>query len=72
MHHWLPIVIARVLSIIQASTMRERYYQARERIEILETALEDIERISASRSELSERHRLITGIIRNTQRKSNI
>ena len=52
--------------------MRERYYQARERIEILETALEDIERISASRSELSERHRLITGIIRNTQRKSNI
>jgi hypothetical protein len=42
--------------------MRERYYLQQQRIEILETALEDILRISASRVEQSDRHRLIKGI----------
>lgn len=67
MHSWLPIVLTRILSIVQASTLRDRYYTAVQRIEILETALEDIERISQSRVDVSQRHRLITGIIRNTQ-----
>lgn len=42
--------------------MRERYYLQQQRIEILETALDDILRISASRVDVSERHKLIKGI----------
>ena len=66
MHSWLPIVITRVLSILQASTLRDRYYLAQQRIQILETALEDIERIAQSSVPMSQRHRLIQGIVRNT------
>ena len=67
-HTWLPVIIAKILSILQASSLRDRYYTAQQRIEILETALEDIERISKSRVDVSERHRLITGIISNTKK----
>ena len=69
LHEFLPTLISRLLSILQASSLRERYYQQQERIEILETALDDIKRISASRTDISERHRLIVGIVENTQRK---
>jgi hypothetical protein len=61
-HIWLVKLLAGLVSIFQASTLRDRYYTALNRIEILETALEDIERISASRVDSSERHRLIKGI----------
>jgi hypothetical protein len=67
LHTWLPILLSKCLSIVQASTLRERYYTALERIEILETALDDINRISQSRVAISERHRLIHGIIQNTR-----
>ena len=61
-HIWLSKLIAGLISIFQASTLRDRYYSALNRIEILETALDDIARISESRVDSSERHRLITGI----------
>lgn len=61
-HIWLTKLIAGLVSIFQASTLRDRYYTALNRIEILETAIEDIERISESRVDSSERHRLIKGI----------
>ena len=61
-HIWLVKILAGLVSIFQASTLRDRYYTAQQRIEILETALDDIERISASRVDSSERHRLIAGI----------
>jgi hypothetical protein len=61
-HIWLSKLIAGLISIFQASTLRDRYYSALNRIEILETALDDIARISESRVNNSERHRLITGI----------
>lgn len=66
MHTWLPILLVRLLSILQASTLREQYYQSQERVQILEVALEDIQRISQSSVDISERHRLIQGIVRNT------
>jgi hypothetical protein len=47
--------------------MRERYYLQQQRIEILETALDDILRISASRVDVSERHKLIKGICDRTR-----
>ena len=67
-HIWLTKLIAGLISIVQASTLRDRYYQALNRIEILETALEDIRRISASRVKSSERHRLIKGICEMSKR----
>ena len=64
----LPRILTALISIFQASTLRDRYYTLEQRVEILETALEDIERISASRVESSTRHKLIAGICRNTRR----
>ena len=42
--------------------MRERYYLQQQRVEILETALQDILRISVSHVDASERSRLIQAI----------
>jgi nicotinic acid mononucleotide adenylyltransferase len=61
-HIWLVKLLTALISIFQASTLRDRLYTANNRIEILELAIEDIERISASRVDSSERHRLIAGI----------
>ena len=61
-HIWLSKLIAGLISVLQASSLRDRYYSALSRIEILETAIDDIKRISESRVDSSERHRLIKGI----------
>lgn len=36
------------MSLLQASSLRERYYTAVNRLETLEVAIEDIERINAN------------------------
>ena len=61
-HIYLVKLITALISIIQASTLRERYYMLEQRCEILETAIDDIARISSSTVDVSERHRLIKGI----------
>ena len=61
-HIWLVKLLAGLVSLFQAATLRDRLYTALNRVEILETALDDIARISASRVESSERHRLIKNI----------
>ena len=61
-HVWLVKLITALISIFQASTLRDRYYLAQERITILETAIDDILRISASTVDSSERIKLIKGI----------
>ena len=58
-----------LISLFQATSLRERYYLALNRIEILETAIDDIERISSSRVDSSERHRLINNICDRTKPK---
>jgi hypothetical protein len=45
-HSILPRLISSIVSLVQASTLRDRYYTALNRIEILETAIEDIGRIN--------------------------
>jgi hypothetical protein len=45
-YNWITTLIFRLVSILQASTLRDRYYYAQNRIEILTTALEDIQRIN--------------------------
>jgi predicted KAP-like P-loop ATPase len=66
LHTWLPVVIARVFSVIQASSMRERFYTLQNRNEILETALDDIKRIANSDTSVETRVALIQGIVANT------
>jgi hypothetical protein len=61
-HVWLTRIIMGLVSLFQATSLRDRYYTALNRLEILETAIDDINRISASRVEQSERHKLIKGI----------
>jgi hypothetical protein len=53
-------LISKILSLLQATTLRERYYTLEQRVEILETALEDIGRINA------DSNKLISGIVKNT------
>jgi hypothetical protein len=65
-HTWLPVVIARVFSVIQASSLRERYFTLVNRNEILEVALDDIKRIANSDATIEQRITLIQGIIKNT------
>lgn len=50
LHSILPRLLSSILSLLQATTLRERYYLQQQRIEILEVAIEDIERINANSS----------------------
>ena len=59
----IPRILSALLSWFTASPLRERMYLQQQRIEILETALADIERISQSRVNISQRHKLIVGIV---------
>jgi hypothetical protein len=64
-HTWLPILISKLLSLIQATTLRERYYLQQERITILETAIDDIDRIN---SNSSTPNALISNIVNYTRK----
>jgi hypothetical protein len=66
-HIWIVKILAGLVSIFQASTLRDRYYTALDRVEILETAIMDIQRISASRADSSERLTLIRAICERVQ-----
>jgi hypothetical protein len=71
-HVLLVKLITALISIFQAASLRDRYYSAQERITLLETAIDDILRISASRVEQSERHKLIKGICERVQDSNDI
>ena len=64
-HVWLVKLITALISIFQASTLRDRYYTLQERVVILETAIEDIERINAHTGQDS----LIQGICHRVQNR---
>lgn len=61
-HLWLSRIITGLISIFQASTLRDRYYTLEQRCEILSVAIEDIERINANSANPNA---LIAGIIYN-------
>jgi len=58
-HLWIGRIIASILSLLQATTLRDRYYTALQRIELLETAIDDIGRINSQ----SAKNPLIQGIV---------
>jgi hypothetical protein len=59
-------LVSAILSWLDSANLRNQMYSQRARIEILETALEDIARISQSQALPSEQHKLITKIIDST------
>lgn len=65
LHTHLPRVISAILSILQATRLRNRMYAMEDRLDILEIAIEDIERINASSDNPNE---LITGVCANVRR----
>ena len=65
LHTLLPQLISRILSLLQASTLRDRYYTLEQRVEVLETAIDDIERINANSSPPNQ---LISGICNNSKK----
>ena len=50
LHTHIPRLISGVLSILQATNLRNRVYAMEDRLDILEVALEDIERINSNSS----------------------
>jgi hypothetical protein len=48
LHTHIPRLISAVLSIVQATGLRNRVYAMEDRLDILEVAVEDIERINSN------------------------
>ena len=61
-HIWISKLLTAIVSVVQASTLRDRYYRLEQRCEILATAIEDIERINANSANPNA---LIAGIVNN-------
>ena len=59
LHTHLPRIVSGVLSLLQSTNLRNRVYAMEDRLDILETAIEDVERINARSSHPNT---LITGI----------
>lgn len=66
---FLARLVSAVLSWLDAANLRNQMYVQKERIEILETALEDINRINCDDNTGESKQRLIAGIVASTLTK---
>lgn len=64
MYNYLPRIVSGILSILQATGLRNRVYAMEDRLDILETAIEDIERINANSANPNA---LVSGIVTNVK-----
>ena len=48
LHTHIPRIISGIMSLLQATKLRNRVYAMEDRLDILEVAIEDIERINAN------------------------
>ena len=48
LYTYLPRILTGLLAIVQSSNLRNRVYAMEDRLDILEVAIEDIERINAN------------------------
>lgn len=48
LHTHIPRIISGILSVLQATKLRNRVYAMEDRLDILEVAIEDIERINSN------------------------
>jgi len=65
LHTHLPRIISGILSLLQATKLRNRVYAMEDRLDILEVAIEDIERINTNSSQPNP---LIGNIVDNVKR----
>jgi hypothetical protein len=65
LHTHLPRIISGILSLLQATKLRNRVYAMEDRLDILEVAIEDIERINTNSSQPNP---LISNIVDNVKR----
>lgn len=47
LYNHIPRIVSGIISLLQASNLRNRVYAMEDRLDILEVALEDIERINS-------------------------
>ena len=47
LHTYVPRLLSAILSILQSTNLRNRVYAMEDRLDILEVAIEDIERINS-------------------------
>jgi hypothetical protein len=64
LHTLLPKLLSAVLSVLQSTNLRNRVYAMEDRLDILETAMEDIERIN---SNATNPNPLISNIVTNVK-----
>ena len=65
LHTHLPRIISGILSLLQATKLRNRVYAMEDRLDILEVAMEDIERINSNNPNPNP---LIANIISNVKK----
>jgi hypothetical protein len=66
-HTWIVYLLSRLVSIVQAASLRERYYLQQQRIEIMLVALEDIQRINRRTCQDTLIERICTSTIHNEE-----
>lgn len=64
LHTLVPKLLSAILSVLQSTSLRNRVYAMEDRLDILETAIEDIERIN---SNAANPNALISGIVANVK-----
>lgn len=64
-HVWITRIIMGLVSLFQATSLRDRYYTLEQRNTILEVAIDDIERINANSANPNA---LISGICSNMKK----
>ena len=64
-HLWITRIIMALVSLFQATSLRDRYYTLQQRCEILEVAMQDIERINANSATPNA---LISGIVQHVKK----
>lgn len=65
LHTHIPRIVSGILSILQSTNLRNRVYAMEDRLDILEVAIEDIERINSNSSNPNP---LIANIVNNVKR----
>ena len=64
LHTLVPRLLSAILSVLQSTSLRNRVYAMEDCLDILETAIEDIERIN---SNAANPNALISGIVANVK-----
>ena len=68
LHTLVPKLLSAILSVLQSTSLRNRVYAMEDRLDILETAMEDIERINCNAANPNQ---LISNIVANVHKHND-